>query len=333
VNRRSTATLILGSALVVLALALFLGLSIGSTGFIPFGGLLDGDRFWVFHIRGPRVVLAALLGATLALSGAALQGLLRNPLVSPFTIGVSSGASLGAVLALRFGLEGLMGPFVGLFPMAMAGGLGSTLLLFGLSRRARAWTGTTLLLAGITLSFFASAMIMFIQYTATYQESFKMVRWLMGTMDFITWRQVLLLIPFVLPALLYIPLVGDQLDLLTLGEETARSSGVSLERLTVLLYLAIAVAVAATVSLAGPIAFVGLIVPHAIRLAGVTSHRLLLPTAMLAGAAFMVGADTLARVILAPQQVPVGVITSLAGAPFFLFLLLRRGAAGEPPAA
>ncbi|MBU1239855.1 iron ABC transporter permease, partial [Myxococcota bacterium] len=152
-----------------------------------------------------------------------------------------------------------------------------------------------------------------------------MVRWLMGTMDFITWEQTALLLPFVLPALIYLNMVGDHLNLLTLGEDTARSSGVSLSRLTILIYLFVSIAVAATVALAGPIAFVGLIVPHILRISGVISHRLLLPASMLFGAGFLIFADTVARVILAPQQVPVGVITSLIGGPFFLFLLVHRG--------
>ncbi|MBU1537502.1 iron ABC transporter permease [Myxococcota bacterium] len=317
--------LVLTGGVIFLLAALALGLSVGTTKIVPLGGLFDDASRWIFHIRAPRVFLAALLGATLAMSGAALQGLLRNPLVSPYTIGVSSGSSLGAVIALRFGMEGIFGSLLGLFPMALAGGMFSMLLLFALSRRSRQWTGTTLLLSGITISFFCSAMIMFIQYTATYQESFKMVRWLMGTMDFITWEQTALLLPFVLPALIYLNMVGDHLNLLTLGEDTARSSGVSLSRLTILIYLFVSIAVAATVALAGPIAFVGLIVPHILRISGVISHRLLLPASMLFGAGFLIFADTVARVILAPQQVPVGVITSLIGGPFFLFLLVHRG--------
>ncbi|MBU1239168.1 iron ABC transporter permease, partial [Myxococcota bacterium] len=170
--------LVLTGGVIFLLAALALGLSVGTTKIVPLGGLFDDASRWIFHIRAPRVFLAALLGATLAMSGAALQGLLRNPLVSPYTIGVSSGSSLGAVIALRFGMEGIFGSLLGLFPMALAGGMFSMLLLFALSRRSRQWTGTTLLLSGITISFFCSAMIMFIQYTATYQESFKMVRWL-----------------------------------------------------------------------------------------------------------------------------------------------------------
>lgn len=315
---RSHPLLLLLLGVTVLGIALFLGFSVGPMGFRPLGGLFSSETRWFFHIRAPRVLLAAMLGSTLALSGAALQGLLRNPLVSPYTIGVSSGSSLGAVVAIRFGLEGLFGASLGLFPVAITAGLAAMLLLFGLSKKGASFTGTSLLLAGITLSFFCSAMIMFIQYTATYQESFKMVRWLMGSLDFITYRELLLLLPFVLPASLYLLSAGKQLNLMTLGEETARSAGLDLGRLTLGIFFFVSLAIAATVSVSGPLAFVGLIVPHILRLLGATNYRLLLPASALFGAAFLVAADTLARVILPQQAVPVGVITSLLGAPSFM---------------
>jgi cobalamin transport system permease protein len=304
-------------------LSLFLGISFGSTGFSPFGGVFNENKSWLFSIRAPRVVLAFLLGSLLSISGAALQGLLRNPLVSPYTIGVSSGSSLGAVIAIRFGLVSIMGTTLGIFPISIAAGLGSIALLFFLGRRGKNWSGITLLLAGITISFFCSAMIMFIQYTSTYQESFKMVRWLMGTMDFITWNDVILLLPFALPSMAYLLLTGNKLNLFALGEETARSSGVDPDKLTLGIFIAVATGVAASVSIAGPIAFVGLIVPHIIRLSGVYNYRILLLSSLLYGGGFLVLSDLISRIILAPAQVPVGVVTSLMGGPFFLFLLFK----------
>ncbi len=309
---------------ITLSVALLLGLSLGSMGFQFLGGLTSPTTRWLFHIRLPRVLLAALLGGILGLSGAALQGLLRNPLVSPYTVGVSSGSSLGAVLAIRFGLEGLLGSTWGLFPVALSTGIGTMLFLFWIVRKRTTATGITLLLAGITLSFFCSSAIMFVQYTATYQESFKMVRWLMGSLDFVTYWEILVLLPFLLPAGLYLVTRGGALNLLSLGHKTARSAGLDLQRLTYSIFFFVSLAVAATVSVSGPLAFVGLIVPHILRLLGASNYTLLLPLSTLFGAAFLVSADALSRVILPQQTVPVGVITSLLGGPFFLWLLMRR---------
>lgn len=297
----------------------WLALAWGSTGFSWTMGLSPSDPAYWWPVRWPRAVLAFGIGAVLAMSGTALQGLSRNPLVSPFTLGVSSGAALGAVIALRMGAGGNFS----LFAAALAAGLGMASLLFFLAGLSGRVVMDRLLLSGVTLSFFASACILFVQYTSTYVEAFKMVRWLMGGLDFVTSADVLM---FAAPAFLAVWMLaplGSDLDLMMLGDASAASCGVNVARLSRRIVVAVSIGVAASVATAGPIAFVGILVPHGLRLAGVQDYRLLLPASLLAGGAFLVTCDLLARVLLAPSQLPAGVITSMLGGPFFLYLLLR----------
>ncbi len=320
-NRRHLG--IFGACAAFALAALWAALAWGSTGFSWTAGLGPSDPPFLWAVRWPRTFLAFGIGSVLALSGASLQGLTRNPLVSPFTLGVSSGAALGAVIALRLGAEatGLPAGFL-LFPAALVAGLFTAALLFLLSGGAGRGRIDQLLLAGVTLSFFSSACILFIQYTAPYVEAFKMVRWLMGGLDFVMPRDVLLFSgPWILAVVLLTGL-GTQLNLMTLGGLTAESSGVQVHRLTVRITLATSVAVAAAVATAGPIAFVGILVPHGLRLMGLRDYRLLLPASLLCGGGFLVLCDLLARVLLT-SALPVGVITALLGGPFFLFLLFR----------
>lgn len=301
--------------------AIWAALAFGKTGFSWTVGLGPGDPPFLWAVRWPRTFLAFGIGSALALSGTALQGLTRNPLVSPFTLGVSSGAALGAVIALRLGADAAgLPPGVLLFPAALVAGLFTAVLLFALSGGAGRLD--QLLLAGVTLSFFASAAILFIQYTAPYVEAFKMVRWLMGGLEFTLPRDVgLFAVPWALAVAGLVPL-GTPLNLMTLGAPTARSSGVGVGRLTVRITAATSLAVAAAVATAGPIAFVGILVPHGLRLLGVRDHRLLLPASLLAGGGFLVLCDLVARTWLR-SPLPVGVVTALLGGPFFLFLLFR----------
>lgn len=299
--------------------ALWLALAWGSTGFSWTIGLSSSDPAYWWPVRWPRTFLAFGIGSVLAVSGTALQGLSRNPLVSPFTLGVSSGAALGAVIGLRFGIDSGFSLFIA----ALTTGLGTAGMLFLLSGLSGKGGIDRLLLAGITLSFFSSACILFIQYTSTYVEAFKMVRWLMGGLDFVTFTDVLM---FVIPALFVVLLlasIGSHLNLMMLGDLTASSCGVHVPRLTVRIVAATSIGVAASVATAGPIAFVGILVPHMLRLCGVQDYRLLVPASLLAGGTFLTLCDLLARVLLAPAQLPVGVITSMLGGPFFLHLLLH----------
>ena len=321
IGRRRVLTLAACAAFA--AAALWAALAWGKTGFSWTVGLGPSDPPFLWAVRWPRTLLAFGIGSVLALSGAALQGLTRNPLVSPFTLGVSSGAALGAVIALRLGADAAgLPPGVLLFPAALVAGLLTAVLLFTLAGGAARGRLDQLLLAGVTLSFFASAAILFIQYTAPYVEAFKMVRWLMGGLEFTMPRDVALFAgPWALTVVLLVPL-GTALNLMTLGAPTAASSGVGVERLTFRVTAATSVGVAAAVATAGPIAFVGILVPHGLRLLGVHDYRLLLPASILAGGGFLVACDLAARTWLR-SPLPVGVVTALLGGPFFLFLLLR----------
>ncbi len=309
--------------LILLSLAaLWLAMAWGSTGFSWTMGLSPSDPAYWWPVRWPRTLLAFGIGAVLAASGTALQGLARNPLVSPFTLGVSSGAALGAVVALRLGAVSMLGGAL-LFAAALASGLATAALLFLLAGRAGRGGMDRLLLAGVTLSFFSSACILFVQYTSTYVEAFKMVRWLMGGLDFASPRDVAM---FAVPGLVAAALLAirrNDLNLMMLGDAAAASCGVNVARLTGRIVAATSIGVAAAVATAGPIAFVGILVPHGLRMMGVQDYRLLLPASLLAGGAFLTVCDLAARVALAPAQLPVGVITSMLGGPFFLYLLLR----------
>ena len=306
-----------------LLLVVYLAVAYGSGGFYPLLGL-NSEHSYIFPIRFPRVLLAATVGSVLSLTGAALQGLLRNPMVSPYTIGVSSGASLGAVLAIRFGAENWFGGSFGLVPVAISGGIFAIILLFVLAESGLGWSATNILLAGITLSFFCSSAVMFIQYTSTYVESFKMVRWLMGGLDFVTYKDLIFVSTTLILGILGLIPLGRSLNYLSLGKETAFTSGIDHKKLTLRIFFFSSLIVAISVSVVGPIAFTGLVVPHILRISGNYDYRKLLPLSMIAGAIFMILADLISRIVLAPRQIPVGIVTSLIGGPYFLFLLLKE---------
>jgi iron complex transport system permease protein len=311
------------AALLWVVLTFYFGVAFGSSGFLPCFDLIKQSGY-LFEIRITRVLFSFLLGAGLSISGAALQGLLRNPLVSPYTIGVSSASSLGAVIAIRLGLENLFNGYLGLFPLAVTSGILTMFALFWLARNKLGWSSVSILLAGITISFFCSSAIMFVQYTSTYRESFRMVRWLMGNIEFITQKEILVFLPFFIPSVLLLLSTGNNLNYLSLGDDTAVSSGVNIQKTTVFVFLGASLLTATSVSMAGPVAFIGLISPHVLRLLKINNYRQLLPLSALFGGGFLVLSDLVARTIIAPQQIPVGVITSLLGGPFFLFILLRK---------
>jgi iron complex transport system permease protein len=283
--------------------------------------------------RLPRVLAAAIAGAGLSAAGVAFQGLLRNPLASPYTLGVSSGASLGAVLAIRFGLStaSLAGP--GLFlsagalavPLcAFAGALLTVLLVYWIGDRGGAGP-ITLLLTGVTLSIVESALLTAVLSTADFGQTYRIVRWQMGDLDVMRYQAVgrmgaavavglLLLLPFL-----------RGLNALSAGPDTAAGLGVDIGRTTRYVYLSASLLVGAVVSVVGPIGFVGLVVPHALRGLCGPDHRLLLPASALCGATFLIGCDALAQVLLRPAILPVGVVTACIGGPFFLVLILSSG--------
>ena len=290
---------------------------------IPFEDNVDAQIFFVARL--PRVVTAALVGGTLAAAGVVFQALLRNPLATPFTLGVSAGASLGAMLALTFGLPltvpGLSNSMVASF----VGALGAVGIVYGLATiRHRGFSTTVLLLAGVTLNSFFSALIMFVQYLADFSQTFRTVRWLMGDLDVGSYSSILSALPFTLAAFAIFAWLPKPLNLLALGPDSAATRGVNVLRTQRLAFFSASLATGAAVSLGGPIGFVGIIIPHLIRLIVGSDHRLILPAATLFGAAFLVICDVLARTLLAPMELPVGIITAVLGGPFFLWLLIRR---------
>ncbi|HEY4573303.1 MAG TPA: iron ABC transporter permease [Thermoanaerobaculia bacterium] len=277
--------------------------------------------FW--QIRLPRILLALLGGAALAVSGLGFQTLFRNALAEPYTLGISSGAALGAVLALR--LQG--GSFLGLPVVAaasFAGALSATALIVGLALRRQGIQTSTLLLAGVAVSLSCSAIILFLQYLSDSTQTFRMVRWMMGGLSVVGYTEVLWLLPWVLGGSAALFALRWELNLLLTGEELAASRGVDLARLRRLVLLATSLMIGALVAVAGPIGFVGLIVPHMLRRLVGHDHLFLVPACLLGGGAFLTLCDAVGRTVMAPAELPVGILTALLGGPFFLWLLVWR---------
>jgi len=283
----------------------------------------------LWRMRVPRVAMAFLAGAGLALGGMAFQALFRNPLATPFTLGVASGASLGAAIGIQFRwtvplLTGLGISATSLW--AFGGACASILIVYSLTLTKKRFSAATMLLAGVTVSFFFSSVILFMQYITDPSRTVRMIRWTMGGLSNVSWTDAVGAAPFVVAATLIILCLTRELDLLTVGEELAISCGVEVDRVKKWIFFAVSMMVAGVVTVAGPVAFVGLIVPHACRLIIGPGHRWLAPASLLGGGIFLVLCDTAARSVLStiesPAELPVGIITALLGGPFFLWLLL-----------
>jgi iron complex transport system permease protein len=290
---------------------------------IPFADNVDAQIFFIARL--PRVLAAALVGSGLALAGVVFQALLRNPLASPDTLGVSAGASLGAMLAITLHADfSILG--VSAVPLAsFAGSVGALAIVYGLSAARRRGTATTvLLLAGVTLTALLSAVVRFVQFIADFTETFQTTRWLMGSLDVASYPPVAAALAPLMLATVGIAALPRVLDLISVGAESAAARGVNVEASERLALVSASLATGAAVSLAGPVAFVGIIVPHMVRLVVGADHRLVIPAAGLFGAAFLVICDLIARTVLAPVELPVGIITAIIGGPFFLWLLFRR---------
>lgn len=291
---------------------------------IPFADNVDAQIFFV--ARMPRVLAGAIVGAALASAGVVLQALLRNPLASPFTLGVSAGSALGAILAISFGAAVTLGPLSPVPLASLAGALIAAAIVYVLATRpGRAMSTSVLLLAGVTLNSFFSALILFVQHLADFAETYRTVRWLMGDLDVGGFGPVLGALPLIVVAFVIFALLPSSLNLLSVGSDIAATRGVDVARTQRLAFFSAALATSAAVSLAGPIGFVGIVVPHLVRLMAGVDHRIVLPASALFGAAFLVACDLVARTALAPVEVPVGVVTAMVGGPFFLWLLVRKG--------
>ena len=267
--------------------------------------------------RLPRVILALLAGAALSVTGVLFQCMLRDPLAEPYTLGVSSGSSVGAVLAICLGFRA-----TGL--ASMAGAATVLLIVLGMAMEGRRLSSFTLLLTGVTMNSISFAVILFLHSIADFSQSFAISRWLMGGLDAVEYSTLAWLSAAVLPVCAFVIWRAPQWNLLAVGEDWAATRGVSPARLMAFGYVAGSILTGLTTSLTGPIGFVGLIVPHALRLKLGADHRRLLPCAMLLGGAFLCLCDTLSRTVIAPAEVPVGVVTALCGGPFFLWLLRSR---------
>jgi iron complex transport system permease protein len=279
-------------------------------------------RTILFDLRFPRVILAAQVGAGLAVSGAVFQALLRNPLAEPYVLGVSGGAALGAVTAIVFGIT--IGSLLALPFAAFAGAILAILLvLFMAGGRGRGFDTRILLLSGVVIGAFFNAIILLIINFAEVEAFRAALLWIMGTFSGATWQGVLTVSLYLWPAILALILLARPLNLLSVGEQSAFHLGVDVRKFKIIVYVVNSLVVGVCVAGAGAIGFVGLVVPHGLRLVGGSEHRWLLTASAIAGATFMVAADTLARTVVAPTELPVGVVTALIGVPVFLWLLLR----------
>lgn len=341
-DRSTSAALTFRGLVVLLIVVSVLSLGTGAAGLSLPGmardilggeGLSPRDRVILMDIRLPRLVIGLLIGAALAMSGALMQGLFRNPLADPGIVGVSAGAGLGAVLAIVLGglLPAGLATLIGahLVPLAaFLGGWASTLLLYRMATRGGQTSVATMLLAGIALAALAGALTGILVYLANDTQLRDLTFWNMGSLAGASWAKVAASLPLILPVLLLAPLLGRGLNALALGEAQAAHLGIRVEMVKRLVILAVAAAAGAAVAVAGGIGFVGIVVPHLLRLATGPDHRFLLPNAALLGASLLVGADVIARVIVTPAELPIGIITAMIGAPFFLWILLRRRGLG-----
>jgi iron complex transport system permease protein len=270
------------------------------------------------------VLLGFLVGCCLASVGVALQALLRNPLADPYVLGVSSGAALGAALGVLFGIGNTMLAEVALPACGFGGGLLALLIVYRMAVTYERLPIHSLLLAGVILNAIFSALIMFITSIMEPNRSFGMMAWLMGTLTAPAYPALLMLALYLLVGLFLLFKQTRVLNILALGEESARSLGVDTERTKRFIFVLAALVTGAVVSVSGMIGFIGMVIPHAVRLVVGADHRLLLPASALVGGMFLMGADTLARTLLSPAEIPVGIVTALAGGPFFVYLLVWR---------
>jgi iron complex transport system permease protein len=282
----------------------------------------------ILWVRIPRVLASLLVGGALAGAGCALQALLRNPLAEPFTLGISSGSALAAVLAIRLGGEAALGG-AGVNAAALGGAAVTLLVIWQLARVGRQLPPATLVLAGVTMSMFCSAWTVLIQQLTDFAEVSKMLRWMMGGLDSMRLATVEYAAPPILGGLAVLLAYGRELNALAAGAEAAASVGVAVARTQTVLFVVSSLLVGSAIAVAGPIGFIGLVVPHALRAAIGPDHRLLLPASILGGAVVLTLCDTLARTVMAPAQLPTGAVTAVLGVPFFVVLLIghkRRAA-------
>jgi cobalamin transport system permease protein len=322
-NKKMILALFSLAALAVLFLTPFIGIETISFDsiFNSHSANIKSDIFW--RIRIPRVLIAFISGSALAISGMAFQSMFRNSLATPFTLGVSSGAAFGAALYVKVGVVFSLLGIAGQTIFAFIGALISIVIVYVLSKIKRGFSVGTMLLAGVAINFFFSSFILFIQFMSDFTHSFRIIRWLMGGFEVVGYSDIYNILPFILIGSIIIILLATELNLLSLGEDIAISRGVSLAKVKTILFFATSLMVSGIISVVGPIGFVGMMVPHISRLIIGADHRYLVYLNIIFGGAFLVLCDTLSRVLIAPAEIPVGIITALLGGPFFIWLLIK----------
>ncbi len=344
-DRAGTGLVVLAAASALLVLAGLMALAIGPVT-IPAGrvveivfnaltgqGVPDRDAIIVLDLRLPRLILGAMVGAALGLSGATMQGLFRNPLADPGIVGVSSGAALAAVFSIVMlgGLMPALAPEVNRWTLPIAtfvGGLATTALLYAIATRRGMTAVTTLMLAGIAVGALAAALTGYLVFRSNDLQLRTFTFWTLGSLAGATSAKIYAALPFVLAAGAAMPFLARGLNALALGESEAFQLGVNVQTIKRVATVASAALVGAAVSVAGVIGFIGLVVPHLVRLVAGPDHRLLLPASAIGGAALLIFADVFARIMVAPAELPIGILTATFGAPFFLWLLLRERPVG-----
>jgi iron complex transport system permease protein len=322
----SLSLLMLAMLALVIAISLVLGtadVSLKNIFDIMSGNMASDDpvRLIIFRIRLPRIMLAGLVGFALSLGGVVFQAILRNPLADPFVLGVSSGSAFGAVLAIFFGWSFSLGVPV----MSFAGALFTIYLVMMIGARNIGVESSTILLTGVIINAFFTAIIMFFISVSANDRLHTMLFWLYGDLSQAKYNQLIIIAPFVLIASVVLYSFSKELNIITTGEENAAQLGVEVEMIKKASLIIVSLVMGLVVAFSGLIGFVGLIVPHLARMAFRSDHRLLIPVASIGGAIFLIAADTLARTIVSPSELPVGVITAFMGAPFFIILLKKRG--------
>jgi iron complex transport system permease protein len=282
------------------------------------------DGLIFFQIRLPRILLGILTGASLAIAGVVFQALLRNPLATPYTLGVATGSALGALLVIKTGIAFVILGFSAIQLAAFLGSLLTVALVYTLSRRSRKISIHGMILAGVTINYFFAAVILILHYISDFTETHQMIRWTIGGLDIVDYKIILQSLPILILSFIILWGFSRTFNILSTSEETALSKGVNVVRLQKASFILASLVTGTVVAFTGPIGFVGLIVPHLLRLLGGPDHRYLIPASIFFGGGFLALADTIARTVLAPVDLPVGIITTLLGGPFFLWLLVQR---------
>ncbi len=323
-HRRMLLAGLLSAAILVVVVCPFIGMEAISAWDLLRGTAPSTSQMIFWQIRLPRVCVGFMAGAGLAVCGMAFQAMFRNPLATPFTLGVASGASLGAAVYVRLGLAFSLLSVSGMSVFAFLGALGAICLVYGLTRLRRGFSTATMLLAGIAVTMFFTSLILCMQYISDFTQSFRIVRWLMGGLEVMGYQGVFNLLPLVASGSFILFVMTHELNLLATGDDLAIARGVDVKKANKILFAATSLTVGGIVAICGPIGFIGMMIPHICRMLVGSDHRYLMPASFLLGGLFLTLCDTLARTVIAPAEIPVGVITALLGGPFFIWLLIGR---------